>query len=123
MGEEYLKDASGSTQKPKESGCDRGTADHEPLKVMSGVPAVFETIVQIREALRRLEVGGVFGVEPARFIAGDEREMSDVLWKLMELKFSRCGLVRFRLQIMQGEAGEVGHKDVAWGLLAAPFVL
>ena len=85
--------------------------------------------MEVGEELGGLDVGGVFGVEGAGLVAGDEGEPLDVAVEVGEGEAHRgvggevveaCRV--FGVEVVDGEGGEVGGDDVAGGFVFAAVV-
>ena len=112
-------------------------ADEELFQLVPGVAggvgavfAGFQRVVQIAHELGGFFVGGVFRVELVLPVARHEEEVADVFvevgqWKLEAgreaLEKGRVGIL-LRLQVVDGDALEVGDDEVTGDFLAAPGV-
>ena len=103
-------------------------ADEEALQIVTAVAAGFDGVVQVAHDGDGFEVDRVLVLELVLFVAGDERESVDVPVELSqgELDGGDAELVEERevalvvgLQIVDGDAGEVGEDDVAGDFLLA----
>ena len=79
------------------------------FQLVPGVAVVLERIVQPAHALGGLDVDRVLLLEGAALVAGDEAEQAQVAVQVLEREL----LLRARLQVVQAEALEVRHQDVA----------
>ena len=102
-------------------------ADEQHAEVVTGEAAGVEGIVQAGHDFRGLDVGGVFWVELLLLVAGDEGEAADVLVQIGEgeddggrLAFEQWEIgVLFRLEVVEGDALEIGDDEPAGHFLFA----
>src|SRR6185437_7618324 len=96
-------------------------ADEEAFEGMAGVAAGFEGVVQMAHDFDGFEIDRLLFDEFVLLVAGDEGEFVDVIVKVSEREFdgTDAAIVKkreislvFGLEVMQGDAGEVGDKDV-----------
>lgn len=91
-------------------------ADEEAFEGVAGEACGFELVVEVGEFFDGLEVGGVFGVELAGLVAGDEGEVADVFVEVGEGELEGVGVV---FEVVEGDSGEIGDDDVAGGVVGA----
>ena len=66
--------------------------NQEALEGVAGKMSFFELVVEVGEFFDGLKIGGVFGVEFAGLIAGDEGEAADVVGQVFEGEFRGVGI-------------------------------
>jgi hypothetical protein len=103
-------------------------ADEEAFEVVAGVATGFEGVVDSGHDVYGFEVEGVLGFIGGDLVAGDEVELTDVVGEFGEREFEalkapgaeerKVELV-VGLEIVEGEALEVGEEDVAGDLVAS----
>nr|WP_206673333.1 hypothetical protein [Tepidiphilus baoligensis] len=76
---------------------------------MARVPGILEQIVQNAHAFCRLDIDGILRRDLLGTVAGDEGEMLDVFVQIGQTELD-LAVVQ---EIIQAEAGKVGHQDVA----------
>ena len=94
----------------------------ESFQIVARVAAGLQGVVQVVHDGDRSEIDRVVVLEAVLLVAGNEGELVDIAVQVGKRKFGRLDPVSgkqrqrplvFRLQIVQGEAGEVGDDDVA----------
>ena len=88
---------------------------HEAFDVVLRVSAVFQGVVERREPPGGVDVGGILGVEDLRAVASDEREGANVVVEILKGELNGSVVI----EIVKGDAGEVGDDDVLRNLLLA----
>jgi len=78
-----------------------------------GLDTGIETPCPSWATARRALIGGVFGVEAAGFVGGDEREVADVVGELGEVEGKGFVFGGVGFEVMEDGTGEVGNEDVA----------
>src|SRR5205823_5660204 len=67
-------------------------ADHESLEVVAVIAGFGEAVMEVGKEHGGLEVGRVFGIQAAGFVAGDEGEGTDVIGEIGEVEVDALGL-------------------------------
>ena len=104
-------------------------ANQKAFQFVAGIAASFQGIVEVAHNFDGLNIDRVLFFEFVLLVAGDECEVVNVAVKLGERKFGggnathskRGRTLFFGLQIVQGDAGEIGNDDIARNFIHAPF--
>src|SRR6185437_14112958 len=100
------------------------------FKLMAGVAALFQGIMQAAHDFNRLNVDGVLFFKLVLLVAGNEGEVVDVLVKIGQREFGGVneaiiqqgqGALVIRLKVMQGDAGEIRDDYIARNFIFAAF--
>ncbi|MFZ0828473.1 MAG: hypothetical protein WAO02_13720 [Verrucomicrobiia bacterium] len=106
-------------------------ADQKTFEVVAGVTSEFERVMKIAENFGGFDVDRVFFLVGMLLVAGNEGEGVDVPVKIGQRKFNgraapfvkeRQVALFLRLQVMQGDAREIGDDDVARDFRVPAFV-